>query len=97
MDCWRVAPHLNCRSHRYLWVPRPSRIFRKVGTGLPTVNGLSSKGPNDFVRTYTVGSILPALAQNARTGHHSFEMGMKNLPLNGQATRPTPPDVRAIQ
>jgi len=36
------------------------------------------EGLERAVRTYTIGSIVPALAQNARTGHRSFRTEKKN-------------------
>src|ERR1017187_2740895 len=72
------GPDLELPKLTQLWVPRPSRTLRRARTGLPTVNCFGSKDSNEPVRTYTVGSIVPALAQPARTGHRSFRTGKKN-------------------
>jgi hypothetical protein len=50
----------------------PSRVLRRAGTGLPIVNDVGSKGSNEAVMSYGIGSIVPALAKDARTEHPQF-------------------------
>ena len=46
--------------------PRPSRALRRAGNALPTVSGFGRRAQS-LARTDIIGSIVPALAQNART------------------------------
>jgi hypothetical protein len=69
---WAGGPAFELPKLSQLWVPRPSRTLRRAGTGLPKVNGFWFEGLKQAGRTYAIGSFVPALAQNARTGHPQF-------------------------
>lgn len=68
----RVARPLGRWRNFEKWVPRSSRTLRRAGTGLLTLNGFGPKDLNEPVKICAIGSIVPALAQNATTGHPQF-------------------------
>src|SRR5579872_1847059 len=62
---------------------RPSRSSRRAGTTTAIDEGLRQKIRTARIRAYTVGSILPALAQNARMGHPQFHKGKEKTGVRG--------------
>jgi hypothetical protein len=80
----RVAQTLNCRSYRNYGCPvlrvrceEPALSRRRGGCRTAKSESFWLDGLKRAVRTYPIGSIVPALAQNAKTGHRSFRTGKK--------------------